>query len=418
MMIKVNCNYINHKLSIDKYQEIIKKISEQIDNKSGAGNEFLGWVDYANNIDKGELESIQTAANKIKNECNCLVICGIGGSYLGSRAINEMINGFYNNQKIEIIYLGNTLSATYTRQVLDYLEQKEFAINVISKSGGTLEPAIAFILLKELAIKKYGTKKLKERLFITTDKEDGQLKRLADTEGYQTFVIPSNIGGRYSVFTPVGLLPLAVSGVNIKELLAGVNLAMKDFKNFDNEAYKYALTRYLLHIEAKKSIEIFITYEPHLMMFAEWWKQLFGESEGKHGKGIFPTSATFSTDLHSLGQFIQDGNKIFFQTTLDIKKSQKDVIIPQNTELPHLKGKNLSSINNIAFTGTLEAHSKVGNNPNIIIEFTEISPKSVGYLCYFFFKACATSAYLFDLNPFDQPGVEIYKQEIKKLLLD
>lgn len=420
-MVKVNDAFLLTKIDYEKYQEKVNSINKMIEEKTGPGNDFLGWLDYPNTFDKDEFNNIKKCAEYVRNNFEVLVVCGIGGSYLGARAAIEAINGL-NKGNPEIIFLGQTFSSDYIYDTLKYLENKKFAINVISKSGTTTETAISFRLLKDLLEKKVGKEEAKKAIFATTDKEKGALKKLSIQEGYQTFVLPSNIGGRYSVFTAVGLFPLAVAGINIDEIIKGAFDAMNELKNpiiSENNAYKYAVIRDYFFTN-NKSVEMFVTYEPRLTQLAEWFKQLFGESEGKEGKGLLPDSATFSTDLHSLGQFIQEGSKILFETILYIKNPNNQIVIPFDSEnldgLNYLSNKDMKFVNEKAFLGTLKAHTETGNVPNIVLEIEKLDTYTLGYLLYFFMKTCAMSAYLLEVNPFNQPGVEVYKKNMFHLL--
>ncbi len=421
-MFKLDINNVIDQIPFNQYKEDVKTINKMIDEKTGKGNDFLGWVNWPDNYDKEEVERIIKASDYIKNNYDVLVVCGIGGSYLGARAAIEALNGLYpSNSKIEIIYLGQTLSPNYISQVLNYLENKRFAVNVISKSGTTTETSVAFRLLKELLIEKYG-QDYNKAIFATTDKVRGALKKESDQNGYETFIIPDDIGGRYSVITAVGLLPIAVSGNDIKELLKGASDARKAFDNDDllnNDCYKYAVTRNYFY-NNNKNAEMFVTYEPHHAQIGEWLKQLFGESEGKEKKGLLPSSVTFSTDLHSLGQFIQDGSPILFETIIRVDTPNDDIVMKEDANdldgLNYLKGKKLSFVNEKAYLGTLKAHVEDGKVPNIVITLDKMNSYNLGFLFYFFMRACAMSAYLLDINPFNQPGVEIYKHNMFKLL--
>ena len=422
VMLKVDLSHTGIETELKGYETKVKEIHKMIHEKTGAGNDFLGWVDWPKDYDYEEVNAIVEASKKINQECDTLVVCGIGGSYLGAASAIEMLNGLFSESKVKIIFMGNTFSSTYTAQVLKYLEDKEFAINVISKSGTTTETSIAFRLVKELAIKKYGKEKASKRIYATTDKARGALKNESNIEGYKTFVIPDDIGGRYSVLTAVGLLPIAVSGQDIREILAGASQARLDFENdnlMENEAYKYAVARYILN-QKGYPVEMFVTYEPHFQKLGEWWKQLFGESEGKDGKGLLPDSVTYSTDLHSLGQFVQEGTKVLFETIFTVDTPQIDLEIPSDESnldgLNYLAGKKMSFVNEKAFLGTLAAHEEDGHVPNLLISMDAMNAYNYGYLVYFFEKACAMSAYLLDINPFNQPGVEIYKKNMFKLL--
>ncbi|APE74225.1 glucose-6-phosphate isomerase [Spiroplasma citri] len=422
-MIKVDFTNALAESVFNKYLGRVKDIHQMIHNKTGLWNDFLGWVEWPNNYDQAELAKMKQTAKQLASEIDVLLVIGIGGSYLGARAAIEMINGLYSQQKVEIIYIGNTMSSTYTAQVLKYLQDKKFGICVVSKSGTTTEPAIAFRLCKELLEKKEGNLKAANLIVAITDKQKGALKTLADKAGYQTFVIPDDIGGRYSVLTPVGVFAMLVSGINIDNVFKGAQQAYQDtlIDDFTNHSYKYAVGRYILNQEEKYKAEMLVTYELQMQMITEWWKQLFGESEGKNSKGLLPLSCVFSTDLHSLGQFIQEGTKnILFETVIAIKKAQIDLKLSKaevDTDgLNYLSGKTLHEVNTIAVQGVVAAHRKVGHVPNIVLEFATMDDKMFGYLSYWFMKACAMSAYLLEINPFDQPGVEIYKQNMFNLL--
>ena len=421
-MIKVNLTNTVEKIPLEAYIQDVKTIDAMIKNKTGLGNDFLGWTTWPTDYDKEEFARIQRAAEEIKANYDVLVVAGIGGSYLGARCAIEALNGLFPNNKTEIIYIGNTLSSNYVHQVLNYLKDKNFAINVISKSGTTTETSVAFRLLKELLISKVGEEKAYKAIYATTDKARGALKTEPNQNGYQTFIIPDDIGGRYSVLTAGGLLPIAVAGCNIEEMMKGAKDAMKEFDNDDvltNPCYQYAVSRHYLS-NINKSVEMFITYEPHFTQLGEWFKQLFGESEGKEGKGLLPTSATFSTDLHSLGQFIQEGTPILFETIFVVDEPNNDVTINADQNdldgLNYLAGKKLSYVNQKAFEGTLSAHVEEGKIPNIVLSLPKMDEYNLGYLFFFFMKACAMSAYLLNINPFNQPGVEVYKKRMFKLL--
>lgn len=395
---------------------------------SGAGSDFLGWVELPINYNQTEFQAIQNAAKQIQESSEALVVIGIGGSYLGARAAIEMLNhSFYNHYPIQkrsypqVYYLGQTISPTYTAELLEVLAEKDFCVNIISKSGTTTEPAIAFRLIKELLVKKYGVEGAKKRIYATTDSTKGALKKLADAEGYTQFVIPDDVGGRYSVLTPVGLLPIATSGIDIQEMMDGARFGYSAYQksNLDeNPAYQYAAARNILYRKGKL-IEIMVNYEPGLHYFAEWWKQLFGESEGKNQKGIFPAACDFSTDLHSMGQYIQEGRRDLFETVLWVDKPRRSVIIPNDPEnidgLNFLSGGTMEHVNEKAFEGTLLAHHQ-GEVPNMVIRFPELTPYYFGNLVYFFEKACGLSGYLNAVNPFNQPGVEAYKKNMFALL--
>ncbi len=394
--------------------------------KSGAGNDFLGWLDLPADYDKAEFARIKQCAEKIRSDSDVLVVIGIGGSYLGAKAAVDMLtNSFYNLQGAErkgpqILFAGNSISPSYLADLIDLVKDKELSVNVISKSGTTTEPALAFRIFKELMEKKYGREGAKKRIYATTDKARGTLKGLADQEGYETFVIPDDVGGRFSVLTPVGLLPIAVAGIDIDEMMRGAADAREAYqKPFEqNPCYQYAALRNIL-LRKGKSIEIMVNYEPCMQYFSEWWKQLYGESEGKDNRGLFPASVGFSTDLHSMGQYIQDGARIIFETVLNVQKPKRDLAISEiegNIDgLNFLAGKTVGFVNHKAFEGTLLAHTD-GSVPNIVVNIPEISAYYFGNLVYFFEKACGISGYVLAINPFDQPGVEAYKKNMFALL--
>ncbi len=409
------------KSRLNEVQKEVKIAHNILQNKTGLGKEFLGWVELPKNYNKEEFLLIKNSAKKIRENSDVLLVIGIGGSYLGSKAAIEMLSKYFKKkQDLEIIFVGNQISSSYISDLVDYLDGLDFSINVISKSGTTTEPAIAFRVFKKMLISKYGSSEAKKRIFATTDKQKGALRSLADKEGYTTFVVPDDIGGRYSVLTAVGLLPIAASGVDIDMIMKGANDAYDEYLKYslDNEVYKYVVMRNLLYRSGKK-IELLINYEPALFYLGEWWKQLFGESEGKTHKGLFPAGASFSTDLHSLGQYIQDGERDLFETVLNVGKPRREVVIESDAlnldGLNYLAGKTMDYVNNKAFLGTLLAHTD-GGVPNIIINIPEISPYSFGYLVYFFEKACAVSGYTLGVNPFNQPGVEDYKRNMFALL--
>ncbi|MBR2746199.1 MAG: glucose-6-phosphate isomerase [Erysipelotrichaceae bacterium] len=410
------------KEDVKNYQEEVSKIHESLMNGTCKGNDYIGWIRWPYDYDKEEFERIKDAAREIRENADVLLVCGIGGSYLGARSAIEMMNGLYPDDKVEIIYTGNTLSSTYISQVLKHIEGKSVYCNVISKSGTTTETAVAFRLFEQFIVEKYGVEESKKRILATTDKARGTLKELADAKGYRTFVIPDDIGGRYSVFTAVGLLPIAASGIDIDELMKGCQKAYEDFKDPDldkNIAYQYAVVRRIMEKQGK-CVERLVTYEPQMTMIAEWWKQLFGESEGKEGKGLFPASVTFTTDLHSMGQFIQEGTKLLFETLLTVENPQEDMIFPADKDnldhMNYLAGKNIDWINKMACQGTIAAHVDTGNVPNVVLSMKDNSAYSYGYMIYFFFRACAVSVLMLDVNPFNQPGVEVYKKNMFKLL--
>jgi glucose-6-phosphate isomerase len=426
-MLKLNINYLKGSLTEDEiiYKKAAAMTAEQLlISKTGPGNDFLGWVDLPVNYDKAEFDRIKKAAAKISSHSQVLIVVGIGGSYLGARAVIELLKSpLYNNlpkKTPEIYYLGNGLNPTALNEVLQILGDRDFSVNIISKSGTTTEPALAFRILREKLEQKYGAEGMKDRIFATTDAKKGTLKELSDAEGYETFVVPDDIGGRYSVLTAVGLLPIACAGCDIDKLMAGAKAAMDDTsKPYEqNDCYKYAALRNIFYSKGK-SVELMVSYDPAYAMMSEWFKQLYGESEGKDSKGLFPASVTFSTDLHSLGQFVQDGSKIIFETVIDIKKPKSDCFLkddPKNLDgLNFLTGQNMSDVNRKAFLGTILAHTE-GGVPNIVLEMDTVDEENVGYLIYFFEKACAISGYMLGVNPFDQPGVESYKKNMFALL--
>ncbi|WP_433744017.1 glucose-6-phosphate isomerase [Falsibacillus pallidus] len=409
-------------------RDAVKVAHHSLHEQTGAGNDFLGWINLPSDYDKEEFSRIQKASEKIKNDSDILLVIGIGGSYLGARAAIEMLNhSFYNalskedRKTPQVFFVGNNISSTYMKDLMDLLKGKDFSINVISKSGTTTEPALAFRIFRKLLEEKYGVEEAKGRIYATTDKAKGALKTLATEEGYESFIIPDDVGGRYSVLTPVGLLPIAVSGVNIEDMMDGAKKASEDFSHSeieDNIAYQYAAVRNVLYNKGK-TIEMLINYEPGLQYFAEWWKQLFGESEGKDQKGIYPSSANFSTDLHSLGQYVQEGRRDIFETIIKVDEPRHELTIEEESNdldgLNYLAGKTVDFVNNKAFEGTLLAHTD-GGVPNLIVEIPAMDAYTFGYLVYFFEKACAMSGYLLGVNPFDQPGVEAYKVNMFALL--
>ena len=413
---------------LDYLEEAVKCAHNKLHNKNGAGSDFLGWIDLPVNYDKEEFERIKKAAEKIKSDSDVLVVIGIGGSYLGARAAIELLShSFHNSLSCEkrtapkIFYVGNSISSTYLADLLEAVEGKDISVNVISKSGTTTEPAIAFRIFKDYLEKKYGKEEAKNRIYATTDKAKGALKTLADSEGYQTFVVPDDVGGRFSVVTAVGLLPIAAAGINIDEIMQGAADAREEYSNpslKDNASYQYAAARNALYNKGK-GIEILVNYEPSLVYFNEWWKQLYGESEGKDNKGLFPAGVSFSTDLHSMGQYIQEGRRDLFETVINVETPRKRVVIEKTEDnldgLNFLAGKEVDFVNKKAFEGTLLAHND-GGVPNIILNVPEISPYYFGHLVYFFEKACGISGYLLGINPFDQPGVEAYKKNMFALL--
>ncbi|SEQ54166.1 glucose-6-phosphate isomerase [Ignavigranum ruoffiae] len=412
---------------LEQMQAQVSLAHQALQEKTGAGADFTDWLSWPEDYDQAEFVRIQSAAQKIRQDSEILLVIGIGGSYLGARAAIEFLNdAFYNIKagqkgKPQIIFVGNSISSTYIHDLLDLIADRDFSVNVISKSGTTTEPALAFRIFKEKLIEKYGEAKAKERIYVTTDKVKGALKEEANQMGYQTFVIPDGIGGRFTVLTPVGLLPIAVSGADIKALMGGAKVAMERYHSdniFENEAYQYAVIRNLLYRKGKV-IEILVNYEPTMQYFAEWWKQLFGESEGKDQKGIFPSSANFSTDLHSVGQTIQDGTRNIFETVVKVDTPRYDIEIPSLEEdldgLGYLQGKTVDFVNHKAYQGTLLAHTD-GGVPNLVITIPQMNEHYLGELIYFFELAVAVSGYLNGVNPFDQPGVEAYKKNMFALL--
>lgn len=428
MAVKVNDKYLKAFIGENEYKGIapaVKAAHEALTQKSGLGNDFLGWLTLPADYDKAEFERIKKAAAKIKSDSKVLIVIGIGGSYLGARAAIEALRStLYNSLKKdtpEIYFIGNSISPTYLNEVVSLVEGRDFSVNVISKSGTTTEPALAFRVFRELLEERYGAEEAKGRVYATTDKARGTLKELSDRNGYETFVIPDDVGGRYSVLTAVGLLPIACAGCDIDELMRGAGAAREELNDPDldkNDCYKYAAIRNILYRKGYKA-EMLVAYENSFAMMNEWFKQLFGESEGKDKKGIYPTSATFSTDLHSLGQFIQDGSKILFETVIQFERPQKDFFVkddPENNDgLNFLSNQNMSVVNRKAFEGTVLAHTE-GGVPNTVLEVPQLNEYELGYMIYFFEKACAISGYILGVNPFDQPGVESYKKNMFALL--
>lgn len=416
-------NFINDD-ELKNLESFVEESHNMLHQKNGRGSDFLGWLDYS--MDQGEYEKIKQTAKKVQQDSDILLVIGIGGSYLGAKAAVDMFNHSFSHLmddqvKPKIIFAGNHLSSSYISDLLDVLKNKDVSINVISKSGTTTEPAIAFRIFRSFLEDKYGKQEAKKRIYATTDEKKGALKELADKEGYTTFDIPDDIGGRFSVLTAVGLLPIAISGIDIDAITKGKEQAMDDLNEsslFKNPAYLYAAVRNILYNKGK-TVEMLASYEPRLKYFAEWWKQLFGESEGKDQKGILPASASFTTDLHSLGQYIQDGKRNLFETILLVKEPIKDITLKadeQNIDkLNYIAGKSIHDINQKAYQGTLLAHTD-GGVPNIVIELPALDAYTFGYLVYFFEKACAISGYLLGVNPFDQPGVEAYKKNMFALL--
>jgi len=410
---------------IENMKSITENAVKTLTEGTGAGNDFLGWVKLPENYDKEEFKRIKECAKKIQSDSDVLVVVGIGGSYLGAKAAIEMLtDSFYNlrqdRKTPQIVYAGNSISSAYLSSLLSYLKDKEFSVNIISKSGTTTEPAIAFRMLRSLLIEKYGEEEAKARIYATTDKARGALKEFSDKEGYETFVIPDDVGGRFSVLTAVGLLPIAAAGIDVDAMMQGAYDAMVEFdKPYDeNDCYKYAAVRNILNRKGK-SVEIMVNYEPQLTFFAEWWKQLYGESEGKDQRGIFPAACSFSTDLHSMGQYIQDGSRLMFETVLKVDAPTADVEIPYDEanvdKLNFLAGKTVDYVNTKAFQGTLLAHTD-GNVPNLVVSIPKLDAYNFGAMVYFFEKACGVSGYILGVNPFNQPGVEAYKKNMFALL--
>lgn len=418
--MKVDFSNVNLE-KIENYEKRALEAFDTLMKRDGEGNDFLGWIDRPVDYDKDEFERIKKASQKIRENSDVLVSIGIGGSYLGIKAVEVACDSYFtSNRKTEIIYAGNQLSGEYLVDLLAYLENKDYSLNVISKSGTTTEPAIAFRILKEALEEKYGKEEAKSRIFATTDRKKGALKELADAEGYESFVVPDDIGGRFSVISAVGLLPLAVAGIDIDEFMAGFADGREKYtvNSIENDAIKYAAVRNMLH-ENGKDIEILLSYEPKLSFVAEWWKQLYGESEGKDGKGLFPASVSNTTDLHSMGQMIQDGVRNVFETVIEVENTKKDITIKEDAKnldgLNFLAGKTMSYINKQAMEGTTMAHVE-GGVPNIRIKIDEVNERKLAELFYFFEIAVGVSGYMLGVNPFNQPGVEAYKKAMFKLL--
>ena len=418
--VKNAISFIDKKVFDDTMKDA-KVAFDVLKAKSGAGNDYLGWLDLPVAYDHEEFLRIKKAAAKIQKQSQVLIAIGIGGSYLGARSAIEMLKKYFGNKGCEVIFVGNHISSTYTKELIDYVKDKDFSINVISKSGTTTEPAIAFRIFKELLEKKYGKAEAKNRIYATTDKARGALKTLADAEGYEEFVVPDDVGGRYSVLTAVGLLPIAAAGIDIDEMMEGAKYAylkycVSEFEN--NDACLYAVVRNALYRSGKK-LEMLVNFEPKLNYFSEWWKQLYGESEGKDGKGIWITSASFSTDLHSLGQMIQQGERTIYETVISVEKPEEELVIEKDKDnldgLNFLSGNTMDYVNKMAMEGTLIAHVD-GGVPNIRVTIPNISAYSYGYMAYFFEFACGVSAYILGVNPFNQPGVESYKKNMFALL--
>ncbi len=416
------------KKTIMEYKEQVENIHKDLHHRANDVSDFVGWLNLPTKYDKKEFARIKKAAKKIKKESDILVVIGIGGSYLGARAVIEALtSSFYNMLPNEernfpqILYVGNNLSSDYMNELIEYIGDKDFSVNVISKSGTTTEPAIAFRIFREFLENKYGIEEARSRIYATTDREKGALKTLAEKEGYEQFVVPDNIGGRYSVLTAVGLLPIATCGIDIDKLMEGAKEAQEKYNDPDlkyNECYQYAVVRNILY-KLYKNTEILVNYEPKMHYFTEWWKQLFGESEGKDQKGIFPAGVDFTTDLHSMGQYIQEGRRNLFETVIKIKKPKSDIEIQPDEDnldgLNYLAGKTLDYVNKKAMEGTIQAHVS-GDVPNIQITIEKLDEKNLGAMIYFFEKACAVSGMILGVNPFNQPGVEEYKKNMFKLL--
>lgn len=429
--VSLNTKGLDYFIGTDEYTQIEKSViaaHDMLENKTGAGRNMLGWLDSPERITSEEIEKIKTTAEKIRNQVDVFIVIGIGGSYLGSKAIIDMFADTFHNYKDsgkrnapQIIFAGNTMSAKYIRNLVEYIDDKEVAINVISKSGKTLEPAITFRILKLFMEEKYGAGGACERIYVTTDKETGLLKEMADKEGYETFIIPKDVGGRYSLLTAVGLLPIAVAGIDFEELIDGALFARQLYnlrRIEDNDCYKYAAIRNILYSKGK-DIEVMASYEPSFDYFIEWYKQLFAESEGKDGKGIFPVGMSFTKDLHSMGQMVQDGKRNLFETVLNVKRDRQFIKLPFIEDdadgLNYLAGQEINEINKKAMEGTYKAHLE-GDVPTTIINIEDLTEYNIGQLIFFFEKAAAISGYVLGVNPFNQPGVEAYKENMMKLL--
>ncbi len=430
-MVDLKLNLDNtgiNKKNIMEYTEIVENIHKELHDRANSENDFVGWLELPTNYDKEEFERIKKSAERIQNDSDILVVIGIGGSYLGARAVIEALTStFYNmlpdktRKTPQILYAGNNLSPNYINELVELIGDKDFSVNVISKSGTTTEPAIAFRIFREILENKYGIEEARSRIYVTTDKQKGALKTLADGEGYEEFVIPDNIGGRYSVLTAVGLLPIAVAGIDIDKLMEGARIAQERYADSSlkyNECYQYAVVRNILY-KLNKNTEILVNYEPKMHYFTEWWKQLYGESEGKEQKGIFPAGVDFTTDLHSMGQYIQEGRRNLFETVIAINTPNSNITINPDDDnldgLNYLAGKQLDFVNKKAMEGTIEAHVS-GDVPNIVVNLERLDETVIGQLIYFFEKACAMSGLILGVNPFNQPGVEEYKKNMFKLL--
>ena len=430
-MLEIKLNLENTGIEpqeILEYKQVVENIHKDLHGRAHNENDFVGWIDLPTNYDKEEFKRIQEAAKRINEDSDILLVIGIGGSYLGARAVIEALTSSFDNilddnqrKHPRILYAGNNLSSNYINELIEAIGNKDFSINVISKSGTTTEPAIAFRIFREMLESKYGVEEARSRIYVTTDKQKGALKTLADKEGYEQFVIPDNVGGRYSVLTAVGLLPIATAGIDIQKLMDGARLAESRYNDPElkyNECYKYAVARNVLNKKGKE-IEILANYEPKLHFFTEWWKQLYGESEGKEGKGIYPAGVDFTTDLHSMGQYIQEGRRTLFETVLRVEEPESNIIINADDDnldgLNYLANKDVDYVNKKAMEGTVQAHVS-GGVPNIIINIEKLNEETVGHLIYFFEKACAMSGMILGVNPFNQPGVEEYKKNMFKLL--
>ena len=428
-MIKLNLE--NAKIDekeIMKYKSQVENIHKDLHRRAGDEEDFVGWLELPTNYDKEEFERIKKAAEKIRKESDVLLVIGIGGSYLGARAVIDALNSsFVNLQKEEkrkypmIFYVGNNLSPNYINELIEILEDKDFSVNVISKSGTTTEPAIAFRIFREILENKYGIDEARSRIYVTTDKQRGALKTLSEMEGYERFIVPDNVGGRYSVLSAVGLLPIATAGVDIEKLMNGARVAQEKYSDSDlkyNECYRYAIARNILY-KSDKLIEVLVNYEPKLHYFTEWWKQLYGESEGKDRKGIFPAGVDYTTDLHSMGQYVQDGRRNLFETVINVKTPNLNIRLNADDDnldgLNYLAGKDLDYVNKKAMEGTVEAHVS-GGVPNIMITIDELNEENIGELIYFFELSCGISGNILGVNPFNQPGVEEYKKNMFRLL--
>ncbi|MCI8759668.1 MAG: glucose-6-phosphate isomerase [Clostridia bacterium] len=430
-MAQIKLNLKNSEItqkSILEYKQQVENIHKDLHKRANEEKDFVGWLELPTNYDKKEFAKIKKAAKKIKKESDILVVIGIGGSYLGARAVIESLtSSFYNmlsdkqRKYPQILYVGNNLSPNYINELIEYIGNKDFSVNVISKSGTTTEPAVAFRIFREILENKYGIDEARSRIYATTDKEKGALKTLAENEGYEQFVVPNNIGGRYSVLTAVGLLPIATAGIDIDKLMEGARVGQERYNDGNlkyNECYQYAVARNILY-EQEKNIEILVNYEPKMHYFTEWWKQLYGESEGKEKKGIFPAGVDFTTDLHSMGQYIQEGKRNIFETVICVENPNSDITIHPDDDnldgLNYLAGKGLDYVNKKAMEGTIKAHV-TGQVPNIQITMDQLDEINLGELIYFFEKACAMSGMILGVNPFNQPGVEEYKKNMFKLL--